>query len=151
MLSPYSLNKMSTLETMKKIFCSICYVHLSITLVAESQSDGVPGVSGHPRPHRGLRGHSPRPHPHQRHPLVRDNIFHTAIYWYLQYSENAPITEAIQILHSTKNCCYVTFNILRLDFLTYCSYVKLGITLIKYVPQAVMNYRSVQYITVQCL
>ena len=41
--------------------------------------------------------------------------------------------------------------ILRLDFLTYCSYVKLGITLIKYVPQAVMNYRSVHYITVQCL
>jgi len=28
-----------------------------------------------------------------------------------------------------------------LDFLMYCSYVKLGITLIKYVPQAVMNYR----------
>jgi LCT (Lysosomal Cystine Transporter) family transporter len=28
-----------------------------------------------------------------------------------------------------------------LDFLTYCSYVKLTITLIKYVPQAYMNYR----------
>jgi len=28
-----------------------------------------------------------------------------------------------------------------LDFLTYCSYVKLTITLIKYVPQAFMNYR----------
>merc|ERR1711970_245590 len=28
-----------------------------------------------------------------------------------------------------------------LDFLQYCSYVKLGITLIKYVPQAYMNYR----------
>ncbi|PNF37153.1 Cystinosin-like protein [Cryptotermes secundus] len=28
-----------------------------------------------------------------------------------------------------------------LDFLSYCSYVKLAITLIKYVPQAYMNYR----------
>jgi len=28
-----------------------------------------------------------------------------------------------------------------LDFLQYCSYVKLGITLIKYLPQAYMNYR----------
>eukprot|EP00092_Neocalanus_flemingeri_P033043 GFUD01035937.1.p1 GENE.GFUD01035937.1~~GFUD01035937.1.p1 ORF type:complete len:411 (+),score=26.97 GFUD01035937.1:244-1476(+) len=28
-----------------------------------------------------------------------------------------------------------------LDFLQYCSYVKLGITLIKYMPQAYMNYR----------
>jgi len=28
-----------------------------------------------------------------------------------------------------------------LDFLSYCSYVKLGITLIKYMPQAYMNYR----------
>jgi len=28
-----------------------------------------------------------------------------------------------------------------LDFLIYCSYVKLGITLIKYMPQAYMNYR----------
>jgi len=28
-----------------------------------------------------------------------------------------------------------------LDFLYYCSYVKLGITLIKYIPQAVMNFR----------
>jgi len=28
-----------------------------------------------------------------------------------------------------------------LDFLQYCSYVKLGITLIKYMPQAWMNYR----------
>merc|ERR1712045_342064 len=35
----------------------------------------------------------------------------------------------------------LTNVILWLDFLTYCSYVKLGITLIKYVPQAVMNYR----------
>ena len=31
--------------------------------------------------------------------------------------------------------------IIWLNFLTYCSYVKLGITLIKYVPQAYMNYR----------
>ena len=31
--------------------------------------------------------------------------------------------------------------IIWLDFLTYCSYVKLGITLIKYCPQAYMNYR----------
>lgn len=31
--------------------------------------------------------------------------------------------------------------IVWLDFLLYCSYVKLGITLIKYVPQAFMNYR----------
>lgn len=28
-----------------------------------------------------------------------------------------------------------------LDFLNVCGYVKLAITLIKYVPQAVMNYR----------
>ena len=28
-----------------------------------------------------------------------------------------------------------------LDFLYYCSYVKLGITLIKYIPQAYMNFR----------
>lgn len=28
-----------------------------------------------------------------------------------------------------------------LDFLNSCSYIKLAITLIKYVPQAVMNYR----------
>lgn len=28
-----------------------------------------------------------------------------------------------------------------LDFLNVCSYIKLAITLIKYVPQAVMNYR----------
>lgn len=28
-----------------------------------------------------------------------------------------------------------------LDFLNACSYIKLAITLIKYVPQAVMNYR----------
>lgn len=28
-----------------------------------------------------------------------------------------------------------------LDFLNSCSYIKLSITLIKYVPQAVMNYR----------
>jgi cystinosin len=28
-----------------------------------------------------------------------------------------------------------------LDFLYYCSYIKLAITLIKYIPQAVMNYR----------
>lgn len=28
-----------------------------------------------------------------------------------------------------------------LDFLQYCSYVKLGITLIKYIPQAYMNFR----------
>ena len=28
-----------------------------------------------------------------------------------------------------------------LDFLYFCSYVKLGITLIKYIPQAFMNYR----------
>ncbi|XP_021926700.1 cystinosin homolog isoform X2 [Zootermopsis nevadensis] len=28
-----------------------------------------------------------------------------------------------------------------LDFLTYCSYVKLAITLIKYIPQAYMNYK----------
>jgi len=28
-----------------------------------------------------------------------------------------------------------------LDFLIYCSYVKLGITLVKYIPQAYMNYR----------
>lgn len=28
-----------------------------------------------------------------------------------------------------------------IDFLTYCSYIKLSITLIKYIPQAVMNYR----------
>ena len=28
-----------------------------------------------------------------------------------------------------------------LDFLYYCSYIKLTITLIKYVPQAVMNYQ----------
>ncbi|GLH11609.1 Cystinosin like protein, partial [Gryllus bimaculatus] len=31
--------------------------------------------------------------------------------------------------------------ILWLDFLYYCSYVKLSITLIKYIPQAIMNYR----------
>jgi len=35
----------------------------------------------------------------------------------------------------------LTNVIVWLDFLMYCSYVKLGITLIKYVPQAVMNYR----------
>ncbi|XP_050434646.1 cystinosin homolog isoform X2 [Adelges cooleyi] len=28
-----------------------------------------------------------------------------------------------------------------LDFLYYCSYIKLSITLIKYIPQAIMNYR----------
>lgn len=28
-----------------------------------------------------------------------------------------------------------------LDFLNICGYIKLAITLIKYVPQAVMNYR----------
>lgn len=28
-----------------------------------------------------------------------------------------------------------------LDFLNYCSYIKLAITLIKYVPQAVMNFK----------
>jgi cystinosin len=28
-----------------------------------------------------------------------------------------------------------------LDFLNACAYIKLAITLIKYVPQAVMNYR----------
>jgi cystinosin len=28
-----------------------------------------------------------------------------------------------------------------LDFLNTCSYIKLAITLIKYVPQAVLNYR----------
>lgn len=31
--------------------------------------------------------------------------------------------------------------ILWLDFLYICSYIKLSITLIKYIPQAVMNYR----------
>jgi len=31
--------------------------------------------------------------------------------------------------------------IVWLDFLFYCSYVKLGITLIKYIPQAFMNFR----------
>ena len=31
--------------------------------------------------------------------------------------------------------------IVWLDFLFYCSYVKLGITLIKYMPQAFMNFR----------
>jgi len=35
----------------------------------------------------------------------------------------------------------LTSVILWLDFLFYCSYVKLGITLIKYVPQAFMNFR----------
>lgn len=34
------------------------------------------------------------------------------------------------------------FNVIHwLDFLYYCSYVKLAITLIKYIPQAFMNYR----------
>ncbi|CAG9772980.1 unnamed protein product [Ceutorhynchus assimilis] len=34
------------------------------------------------------------------------------------------------------------FNVIHwLDFLYYCSYVKLTITLIKYIPQAFMNYR----------
>jgi hypothetical protein len=28
-----------------------------------------------------------------------------------------------------------------LDFVYICSYIKLGITLVKYVPQAYMNYR----------
>ncbi|VVC41327.1 Hypothetical protein CINCED_3A018797 [Cinara cedri] len=32
-------------------------------------------------------------------------------------------------------------KILWLDFLYYCSYIKLTITLIKYIPQAVMNYK----------
>jgi len=35
----------------------------------------------------------------------------------------------------------LTNVIIWLDFLNYCSYVKLGITLIKYIPQAYMNYR----------
>jgi len=35
----------------------------------------------------------------------------------------------------------LTSVILWLDFLFYCSYVKLGITLIKYMPQAYMNFR----------
>lgn len=32
-------------------------------------------------------------------------------------------------------------NLHWLDFLNYCSYIKLAITLIKYVPQAVMNFK----------
>ncbi|XP_065200196.1 cystinosin homolog isoform X2 [Planococcus citri] len=33
------------------------------------------------------------------------------------------------------------FNVLHwLDFLYYCSYIKLSVTIIKYIPQAVMNY-----------
>ncbi|XP_015370546.1 PREDICTED: cystinosin homolog isoform X3 [Diuraphis noxia] len=32
-------------------------------------------------------------------------------------------------------------KIVWLDFLYYCSYIKLSITLIKYIPQAVMNYK----------
>ena len=35
----------------------------------------------------------------------------------------------------------ITSVIVWLDFLFYCSYVKLGITLIKYIPQAFMNFR----------
>lgn len=35
----------------------------------------------------------------------------------------------------------LTSVIVWLDFLFYCSYVKLGITLIKYVPQAYMNFK----------
>ncbi|XP_026292971.2 cystinosin homolog isoform X2 [Frankliniella occidentalis] len=37
--------------------------------------------------------------------------------------------------------CSVFKVLLWLDFLYYCSYVKLCITLIKYIPQAFMNYR----------
>ena len=35
----------------------------------------------------------------------------------------------------------LTNVVLPLDFLYYCSYVKLFITLVKYVPQAYLNYR----------
>lgn len=37
--------------------------------------------------------------------------------------------------------CFMFEVLPWLDFLQYCSYVKLGITLIKYIPQAYMNFR----------
>ncbi|XP_012221680.1 cystinosin homolog isoform X2 [Linepithema humile] len=46
---------------------------------------------------------------------------------------------AIFILISLILSCVKTIN--WLDFLYYCSYVKLSITLIKYIPQAFYNYR----------
>lgn len=48
---------------------------------------------------------------------------------------------AICLLVSGICSMYGFFNLNGLDFLTYCSYIKLSITLIKYVPQAYLNYK----------
>jgi len=47
----------------------------------------------------------------------------------------------IVLFLSTSLIVSLTGKLAWLDFLYFCSYVKLGITLIKYIPQAFMNYR----------
>lgn len=58
------------------------------------------------------------------------------------------VSNIARIILGVFGICVVVFAILGgtnvihwLDFLYYCSYIKLTITLIKYIPQAVMNYR----------
>ncbi|KAJ6637414.1 Cystinosin like [Pseudolycoriella hygida] len=80
------------------------------------------------------------------HAMVATIVTIVQCYFYERAEQR--VSNIARIILGVFAICVVIFAILGgttvihwLDFLYYCSYIKLTITLIKYIPQAVMNYR----------
>lgn len=80
------------------------------------------------------------------HAMVATLVTIVQCYFYERAQQR--VSNIARIILGIFGICVIVFAILGgtavihwLDFLYYCSYIKLTITLIKYIPQAVMNYR----------
>ncbi|XP_037027131.1 cystinosin homolog isoform X2 [Bradysia coprophila] len=80
------------------------------------------------------------------HAMVATLVTIVQCYFYERAQQR--VSNIARIILGVFGICVIVFAILGgtavihwLDFLYYCSYIKLTITLIKYIPQAVMNYR----------
>lgn len=79
--------------------------------------------------------------------LDNDEVHYNLLFFIFQRGDQRVSTIARGIISVFIGIIMVTVimasfgNLHWLDFLNYCSYIKLAITLIKYVPQAVMNFK----------
>ncbi|XP_017017523.1 cystinosin-like [Drosophila kikkawai] len=106
----------------------------------------------------GLQDEYEARHPHGLNPVMLNDVFFSL---HAMFATSITIIQCFIYERGQQKVSFVAYGILGifavvvivsaglaggsvihwLDFLYYCSYVKLTITIIKYVPQALMNYR----------